>query len=148
MSGRSAGDRIAAALRRLESEPGVWIATASADGRPHLIPLSLAWDGERILLATPSDSPTVRNVEATGRARVALESTADVVVADTRAEAVPITEADAALVRTYVDRVGWDPRDETDACSLLILTPRLAHAWNSEAEIVGRTIMRAGAWTA
>jgi hypothetical protein len=38
----------------------VWVASASADGAPYLVPLSFDWDGEALLMATPTDSPTGR----------------------------------------------------------------------------------------
>jgi len=31
----------------------VWVASASADGAPYLVPLSFDWDGEALLMATP-----------------------------------------------------------------------------------------------
>jgi hypothetical protein len=40
------------------------VASASADGAPYLAPLSFAWDGEALLMATPTDSPTRTNLAA------------------------------------------------------------------------------------
>ena len=67
MTDRSTGERAALARMRLESEANVWIASASAAGIPHLVPLSLAWIDEHIVVATPSDTPTARNAAANGR---------------------------------------------------------------------------------
>src|SRR5262245_59614494 len=53
MPGRTRAERRADALRRLETDENVWVSTAGVDGSPHLVPLSLAWDGSRILVATP-----------------------------------------------------------------------------------------------
>ena len=36
----------------LQHEGDTWIATASAQGEAHLVPLSLSWDGSSIVLAT------------------------------------------------------------------------------------------------
>ena len=47
-----------------------------------------------------------------------------------------------------VPRTGWDPRDEDVPHVYLIATPTSMQAWNSLAEIDGRTIMRNGQWTA
>ena len=41
---------------RLAHDVDVWVATASTDGAPYLVPLSFDWDGEAVLLATPADS--------------------------------------------------------------------------------------------
>ena len=43
---------------RLTHDVDVWVASASADGAPYLVPLSFDWDGEALLVATPADSPT------------------------------------------------------------------------------------------
>ena len=53
---------------RLTHDKDIWVASTSADGAPYLVPLSFDWDGEALLMATPTDSPTGRNLAAT-RAR-------------------------------------------------------------------------------
>ena len=146
MRRRTTSERIAATIARLETEPNIWVATASADGLPHLIPLSLAWDGKCVLVATPTDSPTVRNIKSTGRARASLDGAMDVVILDTDAAATDFDEAHSHQARIHVDRVGWDPADEEGEWSLLVLTPKMVHAWNGESEIDGRMIMRRGVW--
>lgn len=146
MTIRTASERQADALHRLEQDESVWIATGNDQGLPHLIPVSLAWDGTRVLVATPTDSPTVRNALVSGRARAALDSTAEVVIIDADAEVVDITTVSPDVLKTYVDRVGWNPSDQTGDWSLLLLTPRVVLSWNSVAEIEGRIIMRGGTW--
>ena len=47
---------------RLTHDKDVWVASASADGAPYLVPLSFDWDGEALLMATPTDSPTGWNL--------------------------------------------------------------------------------------
>jgi hypothetical protein len=37
----------------VSADVDVWVASASADGAPYLVPLSLDWDGEALLVATP-----------------------------------------------------------------------------------------------
>ena len=56
----------------------VVVASASADAAPNLVPLSFDWDGEAVLLATPTDSPTGRNLAATRAVRLGLGHTRDV----------------------------------------------------------------------
>jgi hypothetical protein len=143
---RSSEERRQQAVHRLETDANVWIATADGDGTPHLVPLSLGWDGRRVLVATPTSSPTVRNATASGRARLALDSADDVVILDVGVEAVDFAAAERGLTEVFVSRVGWDPRDELGAWTLLVLTPRTVLAWRDVFEIAGRTIMRDGAW--
>lgn len=110
------------------------------------MPLSLAWINGDVVVSTPTDTPTARNVRQTGRARLALDSTADVVMIDTTAVALLLDDASPELVAEYATRVGWDPREESGSWSLLRLTPTRVQAWNSVAEIAGRTVMRDGEW--
>ena len=146
MTNRSTTERATAARARLESEPSIWLATASSDGFPHLVPLSLAWIDEQIVVATPSDTPTARNAESSGRVRAALDSADDVVIFDADVAVIDFDDPETSLAARYVDRVGWDPRNNPGAWSLLVLTPRRAQAWNSPSEIAGRTIIRDGQW--
>ena len=69
---RSAETRKADALALLATPAiDVWVATASADGQAHLVPLSLCWTGERAVIATDPGSVTVRNLERAGSGRLA-----------------------------------------------------------------------------
>ena len=148
MSPRTTSERIENAKHRLESDSDVWLATASSQGVPHLIPLSLGWDGERLVLFTYTNSVTTRNVEETGLARASLDDTLDVVIIDGRADVAPLEEAEPSVVEAFASRSGWDPRIEGEAFSLVALTPTRIQAWNSVEELKGRTIMRQGRWVA
>ena len=125
-----------------------WVATASPDGVAHMVPLSIAWTGEHIVLVTESRSATVRNLRASGRARVGLGATRDVVmiVAELTAEHAL---ADAAhLVSAFAAQSDWDPREgaDADAYRLLELRPVQIQAWREANEISGRTLMTNGQW--
>src|SRR5688572_22629025 len=79
---RPLAQRRADTEHRLEHDVDLWVASASPDGAPFLVPLSFDWDGETLLLATPAKSPTGRNLAATGTVRLALGHTRDVVMID------------------------------------------------------------------
>jgi hypothetical protein len=144
---RTTAARIADTLARLDGDADVWVATASA-GKPHLVPLSLAWDGVHVILATPAASPTARNAAASGDIRLAVGSTRDVTIIEAAAQVVPCAQAGDPIAQRYASRTGWDPRREDEPYVYLVATPRTMHAWNSLAEITGRTIMRDGQWAA
>ncbi len=55
---RSRAQRRRDTEHRLTHDSDVWVAGASADGAPCLVPLSFDRDGEALLMATPTDSPT------------------------------------------------------------------------------------------
>jgi hypothetical protein len=50
---RSRAQRRRDTEHRLTHDIDVWVASASADGAPYLVPLSFDWDGEALLMATP-----------------------------------------------------------------------------------------------
>ena len=57
----SAGPRSPAQRRRdtelrLTHDKDAWVASASADGAPYLVPLSFDWDAEALLMATPAET--------------------------------------------------------------------------------------------
>ena len=68
----------------------VWVATAAADAGGHassyLVPLSLAWIDERVVLATEAGSVTAGNITSQGGARLGLGPTRDVVMIDAELE--------------------------------------------------------------
>ena len=67
---RSRAQRRRDTEHRLTHDIDVWVASASADGAPYLVLLSFDWDGEALLVATPTDSPTGRNLAATRAVRL------------------------------------------------------------------------------
>jgi len=122
-----------------------WVATAG-DGDPYLVPLTLAWHDERLLLATDRDSPTVRNLTARGRARIGFGPTRDVVLIDVVLEAtIPVAEATAEGA-AYAAQNDWDPRTAGATYVFLVLRPTRIQAWREQNELSGRTLMRDGEW--
>src|SRR5947209_5777363 len=93
---RSTEHRKSDVLAALEQNGDVWLATANASGRPHLIAVSSWWDGTRLVIATTRGSRTARNLDDTGLGRVAVGSPDDVIMIDIRvADSVPVAEADS-----------------------------------------------------
>jgi pyridoxamine 5'-phosphate oxidase-like protein len=132
-------------LYRLQHSRDVWVATAHF-GRAHLVPLSLSWDGVRVIAATKRNSLTARNLEQSHQARVSVGDTRDVVLLDVVVEVVPVGEPGSAVSEQFIIRNGWDPREANGDWVNLIMTPIRIQAWQSEEELVGRTIMTHGTW--
>ena len=123
-----------------------WVATTGTGG-PYLVPLTMAWTRERIILATGRTSRTTTNIAATGAARVALGPTRDVVMIDALAEAVlPVAEAPPWVAEGYAAQSDWDPRQAGGDQVYLLLRPERIQAWREENELRDRTLMRDGAW--
>jgi len=145
---RSGTQRKADAIAQLEATGAdTWVATASPTGVAHLVPLSYAWDGHRIVLAVEAASLTSRNVEASGRARLGLGQSRDVVIVDvTLDERVPVHDAPDGVAESYARQADWDPRRGRDPFVFLLLRPRRIQAWREANELAGRTLMRDGTW--
>lgn len=124
-----------------------WVATASESGVAHLVPLSYAWDGSHVIIATEPKLLTARNLIASGRARLGFGPTRDVVIVDVELDgSLDLAEMPAALADLYADQSGWDPRDEAEPYVYMLLLPRRIQAWREANELSGRTIMQDGAW--
>jgi hypothetical protein len=123
----------------------VWVASASASGDPHLVPVSLAWVDERVVIAVERSSVTARNVAASGVARLAVGPTRDVVMIDAVLERTVDVGADDALGAAYVAQADWDPRRDSGYV-FLVLRPVRVQAWREANEIPGRALMRDGTW--
>lgn len=133
---------------RLAHDADVWVATSSPEGVAHLVPLSFAWDGEALIVATPADSRTARNLAATGSARLGLGETRDVTMIDGDVEVFEIDELAPHLRECFVSRTGWDPAAEAAPHRWFRISPRQIQAWREVDELAGRTLMRDGRWQA
>jgi len=115
---RSRAQRRRDTEHRLTHDIDVWVASASADGAPYLVPLSFDWDGEALLVATPSqskDSPTGRNLAATRTVRLGLGHTRDVSMIEGEVEvleidALPQQRVTGSPRAPASTRVRWPPR--------------------------------------
>ena len=132
-----------------EPAEDVWVATASNSGSsadPYLVPLSMAWIDERVVIAVDSSSRTARNIEGSRTARLGLGPTRDVVVIDARLERSVLVAAAQDLAERYVLQADWDPRTAGDSYRFLVLRPERIQAWREANELHGRTLMRDGTW--
>lgn len=146
---RSTAQRIADTLSQLRA-PAVdaWVATAGpGSGEPHLVPLSLAWLSDRVVLATDATSRTAVNLSTGGRARLGLGPTRDVVLIDAYLEAsIPVPQAPVDLAEGYAAQADWEPRTAGAGYVYLVLRPDRIQAWREVDELAGRTLMRGGVW--
>ena len=134
-------------LNRLEHDVDAWVATADpADGTPYLVPQSFLWDGGALLIATPSASPTSRNLQATGKARVGIGPTRDVVLIEGTVRALPATELPAEVGDAFAAKTGFDPRELTTPYHYFRIDPQRLQAWRESNELTGRDLMRGGQW--
>jgi hypothetical protein len=143
---RSPAQRKADTLAKLSAPVAdVWVATTDGE-RPFLVPLTMAWVQDRIAVSTEETAPTVRNLLAHGRARLALGGTRDVVRIDAVLErTVPVGDAEP-FGEAYATQSDWDPREVGHPYVFAILRPDRIEAWREENELRDRLLMRDGVW--
>ena len=133
---------------RLAHDIDLWLASASADGSPYLVPLSFDWDGEALLVATPADSPTGRNLAANRAVRLALGHTRDVSVIDGVVEVLEIDALPRERGDRFVAHTDFDPRLLAGPYRWFRIVPRRIQAWREVNEMPDRELMRDGRWLA
>jgi hypothetical protein len=144
---RTLGRRIRDTLDRLERDVDAWFATADPAGLPYLMPLSFLWDGQALLISTARTNPTARFLEATGKVRVALGSTRDVVLIDAELrDVIPAAELPAEVGDAFAAKSGFDPREQRGAYPYFRVVPRQIQAWREVNELAERDLMLDGRW--
>jgi hypothetical protein len=133
---------------RLANDIDCWVATASPEGSPYLVPLSFDWDGAALLLATSTGTPTGRNLAANTTARLALGLVRDVVLIDGDVEVLAIDALASDQGDRFVARTGFDPRAYGQDYRWYRVVPQRIQAWREVNELAGRDLMRDGEWLA
>jgi hypothetical protein len=145
---RSRAQRRRDTEHRLTNDIDVWVASASMDGSPYLVPLSFDWDGEALLIATPTDSPTGRNLAATRTVRLGLGHTRDVSVIEGDVEVLELEALPRERGDRFATRTGFDPRSLDTPYRWFRISPRRIQAWREVEELSDRELMRDGRWLA
>jgi len=143
---RSRAQRRRDTEHRLAHDIDLWVASASPDGAPYLVPLSFDWDGEALLVATPTDSLTGRNLASTRAARLGLGDTRDVSMIEGVVEVLEIDALPPERGDRFAARTGFDPRALTTLYSWFRISPRRIQAWREVNELPERELMRDGRW--
>lgn len=133
---------------RLDHDIDLWVASASAQGVPYLVPLSFDWDGETLLLATAAGSPTGSNLAASRTVRVGLGLTRDVTMIEGDVEVLESTALPTARGDRFAVRTGFDPRALSTPYPWFRISPRRIQAWREVDELPDRELMRDGRWLA
>ncbi|GAA0945744.1 hypothetical protein GCM10009554_40860 [Kribbella koreensis] len=139
---RSAEIRKADTLHRLETDVDAWVATASPDGTPYLMPLSFLWQDGALLLSTARKNPTSLNIQATGLIQLSLGETRDVVLIWGTAELLDTLPTPAA--EAFAQKAGFDPRQSN--YPFFRVTPTRIQAWREVNEIPDRDLMLNSTW--
>ncbi|GAA0616982.1 pyridoxamine 5'-phosphate oxidase family protein [Kribbella sandramycini] len=129
-------------LHRLTHDVDAWVATASPDGTPHLMPLSFLWTGTHLFLATAATNPTAQNLTHNPHLQLTLGTLRDVVHITATADPTPPTPTQAAAFAT---KAGFDPRPLPNY-PFIRVTPTKIQAWRESNELKHRLLMQNTLW--
>jgi len=132
-------------LRRLEQDVDLWVATASADGTPYLMPLSFLWDDKTLLLSTAGTNPTARNLQANPTLQLTLGHTRDVIHIEATAETLEPHQISDSEGDAFAKKAGFDPRP-LPGYLFFRATPTKIQAWREVNELKTRTLLRNSLW--
>ncbi len=116
-------------VQELREARNYWLATASATGVSHTMPVWAVWEEDQLLFSTSPLSTKARNLRENPHASVHLESGKRVVVL--QGEIHPV--ADPRVQELY--RVGYNPKYDWDftpeqvRAGVYAFRPRRAFAW-------------------
>jgi hypothetical protein len=101
--------------------------------------------GTALIMATPDTSPTVRNLAGSGRVRLAIGATRDVVMVEGTVEVFSRDSVPAELAEAFAVRL-WGARRGDVRFAYLRIAPQHIQAWREGNEITDRDLMREGRW--
>ncbi len=103
-----------------------------------LLPLSFDWDGEALLVATPTDSPSGRNLATTRTVRLGLGHTRDVSMIEGEVEVLEIDALPQERGNRFAARTGFDPRAPATPYRWFRISSRRIQAWREVNELHDR----------
>ncbi|MFC9688465.1 pyridoxamine 5'-phosphate oxidase family protein [Kribbella sp. NPDC056951] len=129
-------------LDRLEHDIDAWVATASPEGTPYLMPLSFLWNGTHLYLATATTNPTAKNLHLNPLLQLTLGTLRDVVHITATTDPTQPTPTEA---QAFATKAGFDPRPLPNY-PFIRATPTKIQAWQEANELKERTLMTNGTW--
>src|SRR6478752_2938888 len=133
---RSPKQRKEDSLKLLEREVDAWVATADqATGTPYLVPLSFLWDGETLLISTPANSPTSRNLQASGKVRLGIGPTRDLILIEGIVQTLAASDLSEELSDAFAVKTGFDPRQLASPYLYFRIQPIRLQAWREANEL-------------
>jgi F420H(2)-dependent biliverdin reductase len=118
----------AAAVKRLEREPNLWLATVRRSGEPHLVPVWFVYEAGRLHVCTDPKSVKVRNIRARSSVVVALEGGDRPVIAYGKAQLLS-RPWPPGVVADFKRKYDWDIEKGSTYSSLLTIEPSRWIEW-------------------
>jgi hypothetical protein len=110
-----------------------WVATASRDGRPHSMPVWGVWLDEHFWFSTGPTTRKARNLLENPNLVVHLESGAELVVLEGRAEEIRDPRQVERFLAAYNPKYSWDFEvSQLTGGGLFRVRPRRVFAWRGD----------------
>lgn len=129
--------------QRFAAVRNYWVSTASANGRPHSMPVWGVWLGDRFLFSTSPDSRKAHNLRDNPQVAIHLEDGNAVVVIEGRATEISDSTELLAFLEAYNPKYTWDFTPDQVSRGVFDVRCEQAFAWlGSEGEAFGGTATR------
>ena len=123
----------------LRSGHNYWVATARADGRPHVMPVWAVWHDGALWFSTGGQSRKARNLTARADCSIGIERDTNAVIVEGAAVRLGAAEAPPELAQLYAAKYGDGyPGDSP----LFRVAPRVAFGFSESAEEFGEVATR------
>jgi len=118
-----------------------WVASARADGRPHLMPVWAVWHDGALWFSTGGESRKARNLAARAECSIGAERGPNAVIVEGVARRLAAAEAPGEVARLYAAKYGGGYPDDSP---LFRVEPRVAFGFSEAADEFAETATR---WT-
>jgi hypothetical protein len=116
-----------------------WVATARADGRPHVMPVWAVWHDGALWFSTGGESRKAKNLAARPECSAGVEHEANAVIVEGAAERMAASAAPPGLGEIYAAKYGGGyPEDSL----VFRIAPRVAFGFSEAAEEFGEVATR------
>ncbi len=116
-----------------------WVATAGADGRPHVMPVWALWHDDALWLSTGGESRKARNLAARAECSVGAERGPHAVIVEGVARRLAAAEAPAAVAQAYAAKYGGGYPEDSP---LFRIEPRVVFGFSEAADEFGQAATR------
>jgi PPOX class probable F420-dependent enzyme len=116
-----------------------WVATARADGRPHVMPVWAVWHDGALWFSTGGESRKSKNLAARPECSVGVEHESEAVIVEGAAERMAASAAPRELAESYAAKYGGGYPDDSP---LYRVAPRVAFGFSETAEEFGEVATR------
>ena len=114
----------------MDAAKNYWVATQSADGRPHCMPVWGVWLDEELVFSTGPTTRKARNLGSSPFASVHLESGDELVVIEGPTREVRDTAELERFLAAYNPKYAWDFRlDQLTGGGVFAVSVAKAFAW-------------------